>query len=354
MKGKIRLKLIDYLKIKCVLKIVGNIIGIFFLLQFAYSIENQSATNSSKIQISANDSLKAINKLKTDIDNILSVALLKKAKYGVAVYSLSNNKYYYSKNNTQLLTPASTTKLFTTFNALNTMGPDYRIETGVYTDGTINDSVLNGNIYIVGKGDALLTITDIEYLADEIYEKGIRKINGNVYGDGAFYDTMTQRVSYSGDKDIVEPLQPITALSLNKNTATILIHSGSTPGKPLSAQIIPPSDAFVIQNNAIVAGMKKATKKSNVKTIKTSPKNKVNKNNIHKKIQQKPKKKFKKLSFNYQFTEQRWGDSPPALSAAKSRRKPRIQVSTKLDSLGIQKFIIKGTLPAGRIYSYKH
>ncbi len=352
MKDKIRFKIVDYMSENYFFKITGIIIGIIFSLNVAYSIEIQATKNPIKIKLSDEDSLKAINKLKSDIDNVLSVGLLKRTNYGVAVYSISNKKYYYSKNKDKLLTPASTTKLFTTFNALNTMGPDYRIETGVFTDGTIKDSILNGNLFLVGKGDALMTITDIEYLADAIYEKGIRKINGNIYADGTFYDTMTQRVSYSGDKDIVEPLQPITALCLNKNTATVLVHSGSTPGKLLSAQVIPSSDAFVIQNNAFVAGSKKVTKTQNVKTINQNSKKKVIKNNVQKKKQAKPKKKSKNSSYNYQFSEQRWGDVPPAPSAV-SRRKPRITFGTKLDSSGIQKFIINGTLPAGKSYSYK-
>ncbi|TAL70907.1 MAG: D-alanyl-D-alanine carboxypeptidase/D-alanyl-D-alanine-endopeptidase [Bacteroidetes bacterium] len=335
---------------------IGILIGLIFFSDYSYSNENNE--NKPSIKLTANDSLKALNKFKADIDNVLSVGLLKRAKYGVAVYSITNKKYIYSKNLTNEVTPASNTKLFTTFNAFNTMGPDYRIETTVFTDGNIKDSVLDGNLYIVGKGDALLTVTDIEYLADAIIEKGIKKINGNIYADGSFYDTMTQRVSYSGDKDIVEPLQPITALTLNQNIAAILIHSGSTPGKPVSVQLVPPSEAFIIQNYATIAGVKKTLKQSGKKIIKTK-KNYDKKNHIKQKIKINSNKhkitvrKSKKTTYNYQYIEQRFGDVPPVPSPA-SRRRPRITVSTKIDSSGLQKFIINGSLTAGMNYSYRY
>ncbi|MBI5323686.1 MAG: D-alanyl-D-alanine carboxypeptidase/D-alanyl-D-alanine-endopeptidase [Ignavibacteriae bacterium] len=341
--------------------------NIFLLIGFIFSelilFTNVSYSGetyyfSNTLKLNANDSLRALNKLKSDIDKSLSVSILKRAKYGVCVYSLSTNKYYYSKNNNQLLTPASNTKLFTTFNAFNTMGSDYSIETAVYSDGSVKDSTLNGNIYIIGKGDALMTITDVEYLADKIYESGIRRINGNIYADGTFYDSMTQRITYSGDRDIVEPLPPITALCLNQNIVTILVHSGATPGKPVSVQLVPSSEAFQIINNAVVAGsgiVKKqnATSKSNKqkqKSIKTTVKKKSNKN---KPVHKVTLKKSKKLSNNYQYSLQKWGDVPPVPSSS-SKKKSRISVTTKIDSAGFQKFIINGSLPAGMNYSYKY
>ena len=45
------------------------------------------------------------------------------------------------------VTTASTTKLFSTAMALEVLGPDYRFETVVFTDGRIRNGVLQGNLW---------------------------------------------------------------------------------------------------------------------------------------------------------------------------------------------------------------
>ena len=48
---------------------------------------------------------------------------------------------------------ASTTKLFSTAMALELLGPEYRFETTLFTDGLIDKGVLKGNLWIKGGGD---------------------------------------------------------------------------------------------------------------------------------------------------------------------------------------------------------
>ncbi|MCC0237568.1 D-alanyl-D-alanine carboxypeptidase, partial [Pseudomonas aeruginosa] len=43
--------------------------------------------------------------------------------------------------------PASTMKLFTTYAALEMLGPTYQWKTEFYTDGQLKNGVLNGNLY---------------------------------------------------------------------------------------------------------------------------------------------------------------------------------------------------------------
>ncbi|MFM2134158.1 MAG: D-alanyl-D-alanine carboxypeptidase precursor, partial [Bacteroidota bacterium] len=115
--------------------------------------------------------------------------------------------------------------------------------------GTLrSDSVLVGNVYLVGHGDCLLTPNDIELLAEQLRRNGIRSIQGDVVGDASFFDALTERQAYSGDAERMQDMPPISALGINKNLVTVLVSSNSSGGTHV--QTIPQSSALrVIGDN---------------------------------------------------------------------------------------------------------
>lgn len=98
--------------------------------------------------------------------------------------------------------PASTVKLLIAAVALEVLGPDYTYETTIRVS-PIDDGVIDGDVYLVGGGDPLLTSNDypieedalpafsttsLDVLADALVEAGVERINGAVIGDGSRYD----------------------------------------------------------------------------------------------------------------------------------------------------------------------
>ena len=80
--------------------------------------------------------------------------------------------------------PASNTKLFTTAAALKYLGPDFRSQTHILTNGVINENTLYGDIVILGTGDPSLGNTSplhpclfLDEIVDAIFDKGIKIIN---------------------------------------------------------------------------------------------------------------------------------------------------------------------------------
>jgi D-alanyl-D-alanine carboxypeptidase len=220
-------------------------------LILGYSLCNSQPDSTPKITnaksgLSSKDSASAVSILQARLNSILTQKKLSNAKASLMVYSLDSRKTYYQKNADDALTPASTTKLFSTFAAFYTLGGTYGVPTTVYADAPITNGVIHGNLYLVGHGDALLTTSDIEDLADQIDNLGVKKITGTIYGDGTYFDNLTERHIYSGDHEVVEPLAPITGLGINRNTVTVM----ASPGNPPHVQTIPPSDAFVVVNTA--------------------------------------------------------------------------------------------------------
>lgn len=219
----------------------------------------------------------SFTQLNDEINKILSNKYFNNTNYAIGVYSPKMNKYLYKKNIDLALVPASNSKLITTYTLLKNFGLDFTLNTDVYTDAETIAEVLNGNIYLFGKGDGLLSINDLEVLAEQIYNLGIREIKGNIYCDPTFFDDETERIQYSSDKDIVQSTAPITSISLEKNIATVLVKASSKTGNKVSAQVFPNSPAFKVVINAKTVGQstRKKKKKSiarNVNTIKVSTK----------------------------------------------------------------------------------
>lgn len=95
-------------------------------------------------------------------------------------------------NSNMALVPASNVKILSTGIALKELGPDYRYETAISYSGFVRDSVLHGDLYIVGGCDP--TTGSSSPIADKveslfsawknmIQKAGIRSIEGYVIGD---------------------------------------------------------------------------------------------------------------------------------------------------------------------------
>jgi serine-type D-Ala-D-Ala carboxypeptidase/endopeptidase (penicillin-binding protein 4) len=207
------------------------------------------------------DSVYSLGLLVRDIERTIAQSKIGKTEYGIAIHSLNNDKPYYSHNLTKPLTPASVTKLFTSFAALHLFDADYKIPTKVFTDGYISsDSILKGNLYLVGFGDGIFSLRDLEYLSDKVKQLGVNVIHGNIYVDGSYFDGVYERLIYSGDKDVVVQLPPIAAVSLDRNVVQAIVSSGSKAGTPLRVQYMPSSEHFSTINSATVRGGKNTSK----------------------------------------------------------------------------------------------
>jgi D-alanyl-D-alanine carboxypeptidase len=338
---------------------------LFFIVLFSISSFSQRVTNPDYSGLAAK------------FDNVLSSKVLKNTQFGISVYSITNNKSIYQLNSNQILTPASTTKLFTAFAFMQKLGANFKLKTDIYTDGTISNGVLNGDLYIRGGGDALLSINDIEQIADEIIKYGIKEINGNIYGDGTLFDKFSERIDYSGDRDLVQATPPITALSINRNIATVLVSSAASKKNRNTVQVFPQSDTFdvgidnadtkiqsdktepvkVDKSKSVKKNITSTTKvKQPVKTVKS--KSKAKKQTISKqKVQPKKKSTNKKHTYITPDIYQKYGEKRKASSKIQSSKKSNSSgtfVSSSINPDGSQKFRVKGRVGSRSSASYSH
>jgi D-alanyl-D-alanine carboxypeptidase/D-alanyl-D-alanine-endopeptidase (penicillin-binding protein 4) len=140
--------------------------------------------------------VQAQNTIEESIEKLSNNWAMKSASMSVCVKDATTGKVLFEKNGDQNLTPASIVKLFSTITSLEVLGPDYKFQTRIYTNGTIDpNGVLNGDIIVRGGGDPSLGSRythDTEYsstLIDEwttaIKNKGIKTVSGRVIVDAS-------------------------------------------------------------------------------------------------------------------------------------------------------------------------
>ncbi|MEX2197712.1 MAG: D-alanyl-D-alanine carboxypeptidase/D-alanyl-D-alanine-endopeptidase [Burkholderiales bacterium] len=85
------------------------------------------------------------------------------------------------------MNPASAMKLFTTFAALELLGPAYKWKTEAYLDGPLAQGVLEGNLVLKGYGDPRLDYERFWLLLRALRGKGLREIRGDLVLDRSFF-----------------------------------------------------------------------------------------------------------------------------------------------------------------------
>lgn len=117
------------------------------------------------------------------------------------------------------LKPASNQKLLTSIAAFEILGADYRLETHVVTDALLANGVLDGDIYLVGGGDATLERTgehSLQTLATAVHAAGVRRITGRVLGDESRFDDLREAIGWR-DLNIPESMGSLSALLVDEN-----------------------------------------------------------------------------------------------------------------------------------------
>jgi serine-type D-Ala-D-Ala carboxypeptidase/endopeptidase (penicillin-binding protein 4) len=94
----------------------------------------------------------------------------------------------YEANSERSLAPASAEKLAVSFAALRRLGLGYRFRTEVAGYGELDGRVWRGDLFLVGYGDPMLRMVDLDALARDVRAWGIRRVTGRLIGDETHFD----------------------------------------------------------------------------------------------------------------------------------------------------------------------
>ena len=117
------------------------------------------------------------------------------------------------------LKPASNQKLLTAMTAFEILGPGHRLETQVMTTGLLVNGVLDGDVYLVGGGDATLASRgghSLATLATAVRSAGVERITGNVLGDESRFDDLRQAIGWR-EYNIPSSMGSLSALTVDEN-----------------------------------------------------------------------------------------------------------------------------------------
>lgn len=124
------------------------------------------------------------------IAKLLENPMFNRTQVAILVYDLDGDSVLYDHGSYQLMRPASVMKLLTSTTALNSLGGDHLFKTQLYYTGEVCDSTLHGDIYIKGGFDPLFGSDDMYAFIQSLKQKEIFNIDGNIYADVSFKDTL--------------------------------------------------------------------------------------------------------------------------------------------------------------------
>src|ERR1043166_5623118 len=203
--------------------------------------------------------------LKKQIEKILDQPDLARGFWGIEIKSLKTGKVLFSLNSDRLFTPASNTKLFTTAAALALIGPDYKFHTTIETSGSLDKyGRLSGDLVLVGRGDPTLSgrelpytlrtqrdddpIKVLEQLADQLAQKGVKYIDGDVVADDSYFAFERYGEGWSQDDLVWAEGAPVSALTINDNVVFVNILPGTRPGDKAFVSLTPFADYYTVDN----------------------------------------------------------------------------------------------------------
>src|SRR5437870_6348501 len=198
--------------------------------------------------------------LAREIDRLIDESGLAQARWGVVVKSMADGRIVYSRNGDKLFTPASNMKIYTTSVALDLLGADYRWRTSVYADKQPDQNgVIEGDLILYGRGAPDLlsfrkgSVPSLADLADQLYQRGVRRVRGNVIGDDSHF-----RGNAYGDGWQWTDLQwyfgaEPSALTVDANAFELTITPSAKTKTPATLEIKPNSSYLHLKNNNTTA-----------------------------------------------------------------------------------------------------
>lgn len=172
------------------------------------------------------------------------------AEIGVLIAGLDSGKVYFKWNEDRMLNPASCSKLFTGYAAMNRLGSNYQFQTKVYaSSGSTPD------LCIEGSGDPSFVMEDMYLLVQALKRKGLKEYSGKIKLDASVFDSELIPDDRTDADSERAYNSPIAGLNFNYNTITAFVNTGLNAKSGDRAQVgLDWPFSFVTVQNSVKVG----------------------------------------------------------------------------------------------------
>ena len=203
--------------------------------------------------------------LSSRVDQIIDRPAARRAFWGVQLVDLDSGEAVYQNNEDKLFVPASNAKLYSTALALTRLGPDRRFTTKLVAGEPLGaGGKIEGDLTLIGGADPNFSSRIVPYnpkaeygkdplepirrLAQQAYDRGLRKVAGNIVGDDSRFVWTPYPEGWSLEDSTWSYGAPISALSFNDNRIEILVRPGAGDGKPAILRLEPAVGYYAVRN----------------------------------------------------------------------------------------------------------
>lgn len=180
------------------------------------------------------------------------------AEVTALVVNLKDMSTIAALNPDQRLTPASVSKLFATAGALEQFGPDHRFVTRFASQGTVDGSVLRGNLVFLGGGDPALDTADLRQLIVKLKAAGIHHVTGNLIIDNSLFGPFSCFIKDRCDARTRASRAysaPLSSVGVNYGTVEINVYPGASAGDATRVVLTPLGlPGYTIDNQVTTGG----------------------------------------------------------------------------------------------------
>ncbi|MDH4227596.1 MAG: D-alanyl-D-alanine carboxypeptidase [Deltaproteobacteria bacterium] len=171
-----------------------------------------------------------------ELEERLKGLLPEGAEWSMSVMDINTNSFIYdAKSGSRAaesasgLTPASLVKLFTSGASLEHANK-IDMTTYISRDAKLKNTVLNGNLYLTGRGNALLSEADLRNAVKDMLKSGIKTVNGSIVADDTLFNPIGLDRTRKGPA-----YAPPSALGLDLHTIAVHV-APSKAGEPPAAK----------------------------------------------------------------------------------------------------------------------
>jgi D-alanyl-D-alanine carboxypeptidase/D-alanyl-D-alanine-endopeptidase (penicillin-binding protein 4) len=149
---------------------------------------------------------------------LLSVPLLAQPDYELSYLLVrsSDGRILAHQEEEKLRIPASTMKVLTAAAALQTLGPEHVYRTTVLAAVHPHRGRLRGDLYLKGDADPELTQQDLESLACQLHDLGLRRVQGDLVVDEGPYASPPYGAGWAWDDAGSEDSPEVTGLAVDE------------------------------------------------------------------------------------------------------------------------------------------